>query len=192
MLKQLLIKSYLNYSLLKKYNLKFLKIFHFFIINFLYYYKKLRLKIKLFFYKTNLYFLFLNIIFKNGKKQITELFVSKVLKKIIFLKRTNINIILIKLFKKLNLRVEVRKVRHRKRTTIIPFYITYKRKFSSTFRWFINFTKKTSKKFKVSFFYQLFYEIFKIISGNDSQVLKHITANNNLAFKFRSNANYRW
>lgn len=192
MLKQLFIKHYLNYILKKKYNLKFLKFFYSFIINYLGYHKKIKIKPKLFFFKLNLYILFLNIIFKNGKKQIINLFFSTVLKKIIFLKKININFIFIKLFKKLNIRVEIRKIRHRKRTTIIPFYITYKRKFSLIFRWFINLIKESSKKFKVSFFYQFFYDVLNILYNNYSSVIKNISANNSLAFKFRSNANYRW
>jgi ribosomal protein S7 len=138
----------------------------------------------------NLYNNFLLFIFKTGGKNIwSNKFAS--LFDILSLKlQYSKATILLKIFTRLFTRVEVKKVKSRKRVTYIPFFIKLPRSLFLALKWI--FLASLKKKGNISFKNKLYSELLQILTQKSSFSLQKVEENNMSAFKNRSNIHYRW
>lgn len=138
----------------------------------------------------SLYNKFLLFIFKTGKKNTWEnLFVSlfDVLSNKLQYSKA---VLLLKLFTRLFTRVEVKKVKSRKRITYLPFFIKISRSIFLSLKWI--FLAALKKKGNISFKNKLYTEFVQVLTQKSSFSLQKQEENLISAFKNRSNIHYRW
>lgn len=138
----------------------------------------------------NLYNKFLFFIFKVGKKMSWEnkfsLIFDALSLKLGYSKAT----LLLKIFIRLFTRVEVKKVKARKRITFIPIFIKLPRSLFLALKWIFLVLKKKGKG--VSLSKKLFNELLQLLVQKSCLSIQKHEENNMLAFKNRSNIHYRW
>lgn len=138
----------------------------------------------------NLYKNFINFIFRSGKKYIwdkTIAYIFLLLKKTIAFSQ---NIILLKIFLRLHTKVEVKKVKSRKKVLFVPVFISVRRRFFLALKWLLIAVKKN--KLQISLKDKLFFEILKLVTDKSCTALKQLELNNNNVYLFRANFHYRW
>jgi ribosomal protein S7 len=138
----------------------------------------------------SLYNKFLLFIFRVGKKNIWEHKFSSIFDLLTLKLHYSKSLLLLKIFIRLFTRVEVKKVKARKRITHIPFFIKLPRSIFLALKWV--FLAAVKKKGNISFQNKLFTELLQIITQKSSFSLQKVEENNILAFKNRSNIHYRW
>lgn len=138
----------------------------------------------------NLFNKFLSFVFKEGKKAVWEkgfIFIFDLLStKLKYSK----SVILLKIFSRLFTRVEIKKVKIRKRITLLPVFIKLHRSLFLALKWIFLASKK--KKSIFSFKNLLFTELLQILIQKSSIALQKFVENNTLAYKNRSHIHYRW
>jgi small subunit ribosomal protein S7 len=98
--------------------------------------------------------------------------------------------ILFKVFLKLNVFVEAKTVRVKRRSHIVPFSLNLKRRSYLIIKWLIKSVSDNKKKINSS--NKIAEEIFCLINNTNSKALKLRNLNNNLSLSNRSNIHYRW
>ena len=138
----------------------------------------------------DLYGKILGFLIKKGNKSLAQFllekaftFVSKKLKK-------SFLFIFLTISLKLNTYVESKKIRIRKRSYIIPFSLSLKRRFYLSLKWLLKVVKDNNEK--ISFSKKLAFEILQILNTSKSKTLIYKKINNNEAFLNRSNSHFRW
>jgi ribosomal protein S7 len=138
----------------------------------------------------NLYTNFINFIFRAGKKYIWDKIIAHIF---ILLKKTikfSQNIILVKIFLRLHSKVEVKKVKTRKKVVFVPVFISIRRRFFLSLKWLLLAVKKN--KLQIPLKDKLFFEILKLVTEKSCNSLKQLELNNKNVYLFRSNFHYRW
>jgi ribosomal protein S7 len=138
----------------------------------------------------NLYNKFLLFIFRVGKKNIWEQKFSSIFDQLSLKLSYSRPVLLLKIFTRLFTRVEVKKVKARKRITYIPIFIKLARSIFLALKWI--FLAALKKKGNISFQTKLFTELLQILTQKSSFSLQKVEENNISAFKNRSNIHYRW
>lgn len=138
----------------------------------------------------SLYNKLLLFIFRVGKKNIWEQKFSSIFDLLVLKLHYSKSLLLLKIFIRLFTRVEVKKVKARKRITHIPFFIKLPRSIFLALKWI--FMASSKKKTNISFQNTLFTELLQLITKKSSFSLQKLEENNILAFKNRSNIHYRW
>lgn len=140
--------------------------------------------------KGNLYKKFLGVFIKKGNitkaKTILDSTFSIVCRKTGISKEA----VLLRLFTLLNTFVEVKKVRIRRRSVVVPFSINLERRSYLIIRWLIQAVKKDTKK--SSFATKLSDEILTVLNGASADSKKLRKINISQAISNRSNIHYRW
>jgi ribosomal protein S7 len=139
---------------------------------------------------SNLYEKFLSFIFKIGKKNIWNDNFSYIFDLLSLKLYYSKSVLLLKIFTRLFTRVEVKKVKSRKRITYIPFFIKLSRSIFLSLKWI--FLAIIKKKNNISIKNKLFNELLLLLTQKSCFSLQKLNENNNLAFKNRSNIHYRW
>jgi len=141
-------------------------------------------------FKKNLYSQLLGFFIKKGKKIKSK----KLLNNAFFLvsKKTGFSFsyILFTLFLKLNIFVEAKKVRIKRRSHIVPFSISLKRRSYLVTKWLMQSILQNDAR--VSTELKLFEEILNVLNNTSSKALKMKIFNNSQALANRSNIHYRW
>jgi len=140
--------------------------------------------------KLNLYKNFVSFIFKSGKKHIWEKIISDIfllLKK--FLKFSQ-NIILLKIFLRLYSKIEIKKIKTRRKTALVPVFISVRRRFFLSLKWLLLAVNKN--KLQISLKEKLFLEIFKLTKNKSCESFKQLELNNQNVYLNRANFHYRW
>jgi ribosomal protein S7 len=101
-----------------------------------------------------------------------------------------IHLILIKIFLKFNNFVEVKKIKSRRNSHIIPFPINFKRKIYLILRWIMSSIKEDKRK--ISTKKKFFFELLSIYTNKKAKSLIKNNLNKTGAFKNKSNAHFRW
>lgn len=138
----------------------------------------------------SLYNKFLLFIFRVGKKNIWEQKFASIFDLLSLKLHYSKSLLLLKIFIRLFTRVEVKKVKARKRITHIPFFIKLPRSIFLALKWI--FLASLKKKGHISFKNKLFTELLQILTQKSSFSLQKVEENNIIAFKNRSNIHYRW
>jgi ribosomal protein S7 len=140
--------------------------------------------------KLNLYKNFVNFIFKSGKKHIWE----KIISDIFLLIKKNFkfsqNIILLKIFLRLYSKIEIKKIKTRRKTALVPVFISVRRRFFLALKWLLLAVNKN--KLQISLKEKLFLEIFKLTKNKSCESLKQLELNNQNVYLNRANFHYRW
>lgn len=141
-------------------------------------------------HKLDLYRNFVSFIFKSGKKHIWE----KIISDIFLLVKKNLkfsqNIILLKIFLRLYSKIEVKKIKSRRKITLVPVFISVRRRFYLALKWLLIAINKN--KLQISLREKLFLEIYKLIKNKSCESVKLLKLNNENAYLNRSNFHFRW
>jgi ribosomal protein S7 len=128
---------------------------------------------------------------KSGNKVASEKIINTAFSKLSFILKKPIHQILINIFLKFNTFVEIKKIKTRGKSNLVPFPINFKRKIYLIFTWIIKSIKNDSRKIPLK--EKLFFELLKIYKGdNKSKSIKQYKINKKIALKNRSNAHFRW
>lgn len=141
-------------------------------------------------YFFNLYLKFISFTFKTGKKFFWENLFSKIFNILSLNYKYSRSFLLAKIFIRLFTRVELKKVKSRKRITYIPFFIKIKRSLFLALKWI--FLSISNNSTNISASNKLYLEISQIIFLHNSESLKKLFENNVNSFNNRSNIYYRW
>lgn len=138
----------------------------------------------------NLYDKFLGFLVKKGNKISAKHLLNEAFFKVS--KKTGLSLsrILLKLFLKLNSFVEVKRIRVRRSSHLVPFSIRLKRRYYLTIKWLLQAVKEDTRK--VSMSEKLFLEIANTIKKVPSRSVKLRNLNISQALANRSNIHYRW
>ena len=140
--------------------------------------------------RKNLYSKLLGFFIKKGKKVKSK----KILDNAVFLvyKKTGFSFcyILYTLFLKLNIFVEAKKVRIKRRSVVVPFSISLKRRSYLVTKWLMQSVLQNEGRILTEI--KLFEEILKVLTNSSSKSLKMKSLNNSQALANRSNIHYRW
>jgi ribosomal protein S7 len=140
--------------------------------------------------KLNLYKNFISFIFRSGKKYIWE----KIISDIFLLIKSNLkfsqNIILLKIFLRLYSKIEIKKIKTRRKTALVPVFISVRRRFFLALKWLLLAVNKN--KLQISLKEKLFLEIFKLTKNKSCESLKQLELNNQNVYLNRANFHYRW
>lgn len=140
--------------------------------------------------KLNLYKNFISFIFKSGKKYIWEKIISDIF---LLIKKTlkfSQNIILLKIFLRLYSKIEIKKIKTRRKTALVPVFISVRRRFLLALKWLLLAVSKN--KLQISLKDKLFLEIFKLTKNKSCESLKQLELNNQNVYLNRANFHYRW
>lgn len=138
----------------------------------------------------NLYTKFLGSLIKKGNKIKAKKVIDVTFLSLSKLTNYSISFLLYKLFYKLNVFIEAKEVRFRKRINIIPFSITLERRLYLIIKWLLLAVKSNTKNIPIS--QKITEEILSIFIGNSSSALRLRSLNNVKVLASRSNMHYRW
>lgn len=137
----------------------------------------------------NLYKKFICLVFKSGKKLFWENTFSSVFYTLSKKLKYSRNFILLKIFLRLHTRVEIRKVRARRRVYLIPLFIKVKRRFFLALKWLLLSLKK---KRQLPLKEKLFSEILVLLKKKSCFAIKQLEENNLGVYANRANMHFRW
>jgi ribosomal protein S7 len=140
--------------------------------------------------RLNLYGNFISFIFKSGKKYIWEKIISDIF--LLAKKKIKIsqNIILLKVFLRLYSKIEVKKIKTRRKVTLVPVFISVRRRFYLVLKWLLSAVNQN--KLKISLKEKLFLEIYKVIKNKSCESVKLLKLNNQNVYLNRANFHFRW
>lgn len=148
--------------------------------------QKKRLKFK----SINLYNKFIGFLTKKGNRTTSKYILDKTLELVSKKVKKSPKVILLLLFLKLNVYIEIKKVKIRNRSYTIPFSLSLKRRSYLIIKWILASTKQNKKK--DSFINRLAFEIVHTLTTSKSKTLLLKKINNSQAFLNRSNSHFRW
>jgi ribosomal protein S7 len=132
---------------------------------------------------------FLGFLIKNGKKSKAKKILDNTFKNLFYPSVINKKIFK-KLFLKLNIFIEVKTVKIKRKTYVVPIPIRFNRRFYIVTKWLISTASKN--KSKMSFSKKLSQEIKQVIRSKSSKVLKLRQSILSKAYFNRANAHFRW
>lgn len=144
----------------------------------------------LFVNKLNLYKNFISFIFKSGKKHIWEKIISDIFLVIKKNLKISQNIILLKIFLRLYSKIEIKRIKTRKKIALVPVFISARRRFFLSLKWLLLAVNKN--KLQIPLKEKLFLEIFKLVNNRPCESLKQLELNNENVYLNRANFHYRW
>lgn len=150
------------------------------------------LKIQIFkqYFFFDLYIKFISFIFKTGKKFFWETAFALIFNNLSLKFSYSRSFMLSKIFIRLFTRVELKRVKSRKRISYIPFFISIKRSLFLALKWI--FLSALSNNTKISFQNKLYIELIQLLTLKSCLSLKKLEENNSNSFNNRSNVHYRW
>lgn len=141
-------------------------------------------------FKNPFYTKFLGVLIKNGKKTKARKILDTVLLQISKQIKIPSGLILYRIFLKLNTFVEIKRIRFKRGSHLVPFYISFSRRLFLALKWVLIAIKQNKRKISITT--KLFIELSKILKGLPCKSLKSKTLNNSQAFLNKSNAHFRW
>jgi ribosomal protein S7 len=138
----------------------------------------------------NLYDKILGFFTKKGSKNKSLNLLNKAFFNVCKVLKKPLNYLVVKLFIILNVFVETKTIRIRRRVHIVPFPVDFKRRIYLVIKWLSFVIHKNNTK--ISFYEKLVKELFCILKKKNSEVLKLKKANITKALLNRSNIHYRW
>ncbi len=146
-----------------------------------------KLKKKIFF---NLYIKLISFTFKTGKKFFWENVFANIFNNLTLKYKYSRSFILSKIFIRLYTRVELKKVKSRKRISYIPVFITLKRSLFLALKWIFSTIKNNNTK--ISAANKIYLELSQLLSLPFCSSIKKLYENNTYAYQNRSNIYYKW
>lgn len=140
--------------------------------------------------KKSVYDNFLGFLTKDGKKKKAKGIVDTAFLKISKELKVPVHLILIRIFLKLNCFVETKKIRIKRSTHIVPFSITFKRKYYLVIKWIMESVIDDERKLSTS--EKLYFELANILKNKSCKTILKKDLNISQALSNRSNIHYRW
>lgn len=137
-----------------------------------------------------LYKKFLGFLIKKGNKTVAKNILDSTFFSVSKTTGLSMHALMLKLFLNLNSFVEVKKVRVGRRSLMVPFSITLKRRSYLIVKWLMQAIKEDNKKTPLSV--RLADEIIAVIGESLSKSKKLRDLNISQAMANRSNIHYRW
>jgi len=133
---------------------------------------------------------FLGSLIKNGNKSAAKRILDKSLE--IVSERSKIlpSMVLRKIFPKLHCYLEIKKIKIRKNTHIVPYPLTSKRQNFLKVKWILDYVKKNKRRVNMS--QKLATEFLNIIKNKKAKILLTKNSINREAVANKSNLHYRW
>lgn len=132
----------------------------------------------------------IGLLAKEGKKNKIKLLVDNVLNQVSKISGLSSIKILLMVFQRLNTFVEVKTVKIRRRTHMVPFPIKLNRRIYLIIKW-IKLSLEANNK-RVNLDQKLTEEILSLLKRRPSKLLNFKKDNNFHALRSRSNMHYRW
>lgn len=148
------------------------------------------LKKKFSFSPFNIYKKFISFIFNNGKKVIWEKKISLIFSFLSIKLSYSSTLLLLKIFLRLYTKVEIKKIKTRKRIHLIPRLIKFYRSFFLSLKWL--FLSLLKNKIKSSLSSKLILELTTLLRKKTCNSLLLVLANNKSVAINRSNFTFRW
>lgn len=142
------------------------------------------------YFKNVIYSKFLGGLIKNGKKSVVKKVLDTALKNVSKQTKKSINLILYEIVYALTTKIEIKRVKIRRGSHLIPFLISRSRQIYLAFKWISATIKNDSRKITTT--QKLSIEIFKIIKRLPSISIDAKNFNNSQAYLNRSNTHFRW
>lgn len=139
----------------------------------------------------NLYYKFLGVLTKKGNKNAAKKILDKTFLKLSLKTNKTLQTLFLHIFIKLNSFVEVKSVRVRRASHMVPFSINLKRRAYLILKWLTSAIKEEDTQ-QNSMVEKLYLEINNLIQNTQSKALKKKKQNTINAVKNRSNLHFRW
>lgn len=139
----------------------------------------------------NLYYKFLGVLIKKGNKNAAKKILDKTFLKLSLKHNKSFCKLLLQIFIKLNSFVEVKSVRVRRASHLVPFSINLKRRSYLILKWLTTAIKEEDTQ-QNSMIEKLYLEVNNLIQNTQSKALKKKKQNTLNAVKNRSNLHFRW
>jgi ribosomal protein S7 len=133
---------------------------------------------------------FLGVLLKKGKKTKAKKILDTVLLKVSKSTKLSIHLVLYRVFFNLNTFVEVRRVRVKRRSFLVPFNVSFSRRISLMLKWILLTVRNDSRR--TSTINKLSIEIFKIVKNLPCNSIKLKKLNDSQAFSNKANIHFRW
>ena len=140
--------------------------------------------------KLSLYTKLINFFLLKGKKQIVKKKIDLVLNLLIKELQVSATVLLYTFFNRLKTYVEIKKIKKRKRTFLVPTPIAGTRRVHLTLTWL--YSSIASNKSKISFEKKLYSEMFSVLLNQRCMTIDLLDKNNKLSIESRVNLHYRW
>lgn len=140
--------------------------------------------------KKNLYSGLIGIFLKKGLRLKSQRVVDEVLSILARSHKTSKHVILLKLFRKLNLFVEVKRVRSFRGKNLVPFLLNYNRRVYLICKWINLSAAEDTSNIRLQ--NKLVFELSNLLSNSGSKIIdkKNLVVSESISN--RSNAHYRW
>lgn len=139
----------------------------------------------------NLYYKLLGVLTKKGNKIAAKKIIDNTFLKISSKNNKSLQKLFLQIFIKLNSFVEVKNVRVRRSSHMVPFSINLKRRSYLILKWLTSAIREENTR-QVSFDEKLYLELDSLINNTQSKALKKKKQNTANAVKNRSNLHFRW
>lgn len=139
----------------------------------------------------NLYHKLLGVLTKKGNKTAAKKIIDNTFLKLSAKTNKSLQKLFLQIFIKLNSFVEVKNVRVRRSSHMVPFSINLKRRSYLILKWLTSAIKEENSQ-QVSFDEKLYSELESLLNNTQSKALKKKKQNTANAVKNRSNLHFRW
>jgi len=139
----------------------------------------------------NLYCKLLGVLTKKGNKTAAKKIIDNTFLKLSSKTNKSLQKLFLQVFIKLNSFIEVKNVRVRRSSHMVPFSINLKRRSYLILKWLTSAIKEENTQ-QVSFDEKLYLELDNLINNTQSKALKKKKQNTANAVKNRSNLHFRW
>ena len=131
-----------------------------------------------------------SFLIKKGKKNKITKVLNFSFFKLCKLSGKPLGYMLSKFFSSLNIFVETKTIKVRRRRYVVPFPLTLRRRVYLISKWLVLILRKNRNR--IPFCKKLMSEIFFVLQNKKSEILKLKNTNNSRALSNRSNLHYRW
>lgn len=139
----------------------------------------------------NLYHKLLGVLTKKGNKTAAKKIIDNTFLKLSAKTNKSLQKLFLQIFIKLNSFVEVKNVRVRRSSHMVPFSINLKRRSYLILKWLTSAIKEENTQ-QISFDEKLYLELESLLNNTQSKALKKKKQNTTNAVKNRSNLHFRW
>lgn len=140
--------------------------------------------------KLNLHAKLIGFLTKKGNKNKAKIIVNSVFRKLSFYSKRSTRRIFLRIFSALNVFVEARKIRIKRRSHVVPFAITLKRRSYLIVKWIMKAVNESKKKDPIA--KKVYREFVRILKKKPSKALKIKKFNDKQVLANRSNMHFRW
>jgi len=138
----------------------------------------------------NFFIKFVGLLSRKGSKSKAKKIVAYTFAKLQHTLKKPLSLLLIRVWRKLDVFVEARKIRVRRNYHCVPFMVTLQRRILLALKWILN--SALLNKTKSTLALKLYHEILLVENNGESAAFGFKASNNSSAQSNRANMHYRW